>query len=77
MVSSLKPECSFSSWYPIFEKISLKATILRIPDEILKYLEHDAFVLPVEATQKLPENSEWADGSLVTGEEKVSFTFFL
>ncbi|XP_020286701.1 cell division cycle protein 123 homolog [Pseudomyrmex gracilis] len=70
MVSSLKPECSFSSWYPIFEKVSLKATILHIPDEILKYLEHDAFVLPVEATQRLPENSEWADGSLVIDEEK-------
>lgn len=70
MVSDLKPECSFPSWYPIFKKDSLKTTILDIPDDVLKYLEHDAFVLPLEATKSLPENAEWIDGSPVTGEEE-------
>jgi len=70
MVNDLKLHCSFSSWYPIFKKDSLEARILHIPDEILKYLEDDTFVLPVEATRSLPKDSEWADGSLVTREEE-------
>lgn len=71
MVSDdLKPECSFSCWYPTFKKDSLEATILDIPDDILKYLEHDAFVLPIEAVKSLAEDSEWTDGSPVTGEDE-------
>ncbi|KAG5311211.1 CD123 protein, partial [Acromyrmex insinuator] len=70
MVNDLKLECSFSSWYPIFKKDSLEARILHIPDEVLKYLEHDTFVLPLEATKSLPKDSEWADGSPVTCEEE-------
>ncbi|KAG5307544.1 CD123 protein, partial [Pseudoatta argentina] len=69
MVNDLKLECSFSSWYPIFKKDSLEARILHIPDEVLKYLEHDTFVLPLEAAKSLPKDSEWADGSPVTCEE--------
>lgn len=75
MTSDLKPECSFSSWYPTFEKDSLKATIIHIPDDIIKYLKHDAFMLPLEATKSLPENSEWIDGTPVIGEEEVFITF--
>lgn len=71
MVNDLKLECSFSSWYPTFKKDSLEARILHVPNEILKYLEHDAFVLPLEATRSLSEDSEWADGSPVTYEEEV------
>ncbi|XP_018339835.1 PREDICTED: cell division cycle protein 123 homolog [Trachymyrmex septentrionalis] len=70
MVNDLKLECSFSSWYPIFKKDSLKARILPIPHEVIKYLEHDRFVLPLEAAKSLPNNSKWADGSPVTCEEK-------
>lgn len=70
MVNDLKLECSFSSWYPTFKKDSLEARILHVPNEILKYLEHDAFVLPLEATRSLSEDSEWADGSPVTYEEE-------
>lgn len=69
MVSSLKYECSFSSWYPQFRKDSLKATILRIPDNVLEYLEHDAFLMPVEATNTALQNDKWADGSPVLDEE--------
>ncbi|XP_066586682.1 translation initiation factor eIF2 assembly protein-like isoform X1 [Prorops nasuta] len=61
MLSSLKPECSFSSWYPLFKKDSLRATKLDIPDEILKYLEHDAFLLPLEATNDAPPSPGWTD----------------
>ncbi|CAK9819867.1 Cell division cycle protein 123 homolog [Anthophora plagiata] len=69
MVNSLKPECSFASWYPQFCKDSLRATILQIPDEVLKYLEHDEFILPAEATNSELENAEWMDGSPVVNEE--------
>lgn len=69
MVNSLKPECSFTSWYPLFSKDSLRATIIHIPDEVLKYLEHDAFVLPVEATDSTLQNTEWMDGSPVVNDE--------
>jgi len=75
MVNDLKLECSFSSWYPIFKKDSLEARILHIPDEVLKYLEHETFVLPIEAARSLPEDSEWADGSPVTCEEEVFILF--
>lgn len=77
MVNDLKLECSFSSWYPIFKKDSLEARILHIPDEVLKYLEHETFVLPIEAARSLPEDSEWADGSPVTCEEEVFILFYL
>ncbi|KAH0955350.1 hypothetical protein HN011_004828 [Eciton burchellii] len=70
MVSDLKLECSFSSWYPIFEKDSLEAKILQIPDDVLKYLEHDEFVLPIEAMKLLPENAKWMDGAPVADEEE-------
>ncbi|XP_011647654.1 cell division cycle protein 123 homolog [Pogonomyrmex barbatus] len=70
MINDLRLECSFSSWYPIFKKNSLEARILYIPDEVLKYLEHDTFVLPLEAARSLPQDSEWADGSPVTCEEE-------
>ncbi|KAG5341329.1 CD123 protein, partial [Acromyrmex charruanus] len=76
MVNDLKLECSFSSWYPIFKKDSLEARILHIPDEVLKYLEHDTFVLPLEAAKSLPKDSEWADGSPVTCEEEVFINIF-
>lgn len=69
MIDNLKSECSFSSWYPKFRKDSLKATILHIPDEVLKYLEHDLFVLPVEATNSGLQNNEWMDGTPVENEE--------
>lgn len=76
MVSDLKPECSFSCWYPTFKKDSLEATILDIPDNVLKYLEHDAFMMPIEAVRSLAENSEWTDGSPVTSEEEVLYFLF-
>ncbi|XP_014475690.1 PREDICTED: cell division cycle protein 123 homolog [Dinoponera quadriceps] len=69
MVSGWKSTCSFSHWYPIFRDDTLKATILHVPSDILKYLEHDKFVLPLETMRlSLPKNSEWSDGSPVTSE---------
>lgn len=76
MVNDLKLKCSFSSWYPTFKKDSLKARILHVPDEVLKYLEYDTFVLPLEAARSLPEDSEWTDGSPVTCEEEVFIIHF-
>lgn len=65
MVNNVQAECSFTAWYPHFSKDSLEAIILPLPDEILKYLEHDAFVLPVEATKNVECTAEWSDGSTV------------
>lgn len=61
MVSS-KAVCSISSWYPEFSKDALDTVILPLSDDILKYLEHDAFILPVEATNDKICESEWTDG---------------
>ncbi|XP_017879324.1 cell division cycle protein 123 homolog isoform X2 [Ceratina calcarata] len=72
MVNHVKSECSFATWYPQFRKQSLEATILCIPDEVFNYLEHDAFVLPVEATSSTLENTEWTDGTPVANEEQSS-----
>lgn len=69
MINHAKSECSFTTWYPQFCKESLEATILSIPDEVLNYLKHDAFVLPVEATSSTLENAEWMDGTPVANEE--------
>jgi len=78
MVNDLKLECSFSSWYSMFKKDSLRARILHIPDEVLKYLEYDTFVLPLEAAKASPKDSEWADGSPVICEDEVFIiTYFL
>ena len=63
MVNSSKPECSVSNWYPIFAKNALEAELLPIPNEVFNYLQHDVFVLPVEASSSVTTNSEWTDGS--------------
>lgn len=66
MVASLKEECSFSNWYHVFEKISLEAEIVEIPSDVMKYLEHDAFLLPIEATRNATSaETEWSDGTAV------------
>ncbi|XP_001599958.1 cell division cycle protein 123 homolog [Nasonia vitripennis] len=63
-------QCSFCNWYPLFSKNALEAVTLPLPVEVCKYLEHDAFLLPVEATSSgLPSNSEWSDGSAVNHDE--------
>ncbi|KAF3419824.1 hypothetical protein E2986_08899 [Frieseomelitta varia] len=74
MVNNLKPECSFALWYPLFCKDSLKATIIHIPDEVLKYLKYDAFVLPVEAINSTLQNAEWMDGSPIASDEHLCET---
>ncbi|KAG7199970.1 hypothetical protein KM043_014398 [Ampulex compressa] len=69
MVSNLKPECSFTSWYPQFCKYALKAVMIPIPENIVQYLENDAFLLPLEVSKSLPEDAKWADGLPVADEE--------
>ncbi|CAG5100820.1 Similar to CDC123: Cell division cycle protein 123 homolog (Macaca fascicularis) [Cotesia congregata] len=56
-------ECSISTWYSEFTKNSLETVVLQIPDNFLNYLEHDAFILPVEATDNKIRNIKWSDGS--------------
>lgn len=64
MINNLQPEFSFCSWYKQFKKHSLVATIIPIPDEILKYLEYDMFVLPAEAIKHSSSDNEWSDSGL-------------
>lgn len=72
MVATAKSKCSFSSWYPLFSKDTFEATILPIPENVQKYLEHDAFILPKEATKKQSraqsKELEWSDGSLTNAD---------
>lgn len=73
MKSDFSPaECSFSKWYPKFSKNASKAVILPLPEEIIKYLEHDAFLLPLEAANdKSTVGTEWSDGSTVDANDEV------
>lgn len=78
-MENLKTECSFCKWYPKFDKNSLEAVLLTLPDKVCKYIEDDAFLLPIEATTKfVSSNSEWSDGSAVNydAEEEVNIFFF-
>lgn len=74
-MNNVKMECSFSSWYAAFEKDSFKAKILLIPDDVLKYLEHGAFLLPLEAVKLSPKNSEWTKEPSTINEEEVLILF--
>nr|ACI90369.1 cell division cycle protein 123-like protein [Philodina roseola] len=47
--------CSFSNWYPIFEKHSLKSAILPLTDDVLEYLRSDEFYLPTSANKVMDE----------------------
>lgn len=37
--------CSFASWYPFFQKITIKSKILALPQEFIDYLLADNLVL--------------------------------
>ncbi|KAF8312445.1 cytoplasmic protein [Clavulina sp. PMI_390] len=46
-------DCQFSSWYPTFEKHTIRAKIIRpLQQEFQKYLEADGISLPEEAGNK-------------------------
>lgn len=49
----------------------MKATIVHVTNDVLKYLQYDKFVLPLETTQSLPKSSQWSDGLPVTSEGEV------
>ncbi|XP_034944748.1 cell division cycle protein 123 homolog [Chelonus insularis] len=70
MVNLSKAECSISSWYPIFVKDSLDTEILPIPEDVLKYLESDPFILPVEVTDNKISHLKWEDGSSVNDDSQ-------
>lgn len=64
-------ECSFTKWYPKLSKVALDAEILPLPEEVSKYLELDAFILPAEAISNgKSSNSEWSDGSAVVEDDQ-------
>ncbi|KAI4498069.1 hypothetical protein M0802_006893 [Mischocyttarus mexicanus] len=69
MINDFQPEFSFCSWYKQFKKWSLEATFIPIPDEILKYLQYDIFLLPSEAINHSSTDNEWDDSSLQNDED--------
>ncbi|XP_014213031.1 cell division cycle protein 123 homolog [Copidosoma floridanum] len=70
-IKGARTACSFCQWYPLFSKNAVEAVILSLPDDVLKYVEHDAFLLPVEAASNvnLAKDSEWSDGSAICNDE--------
>lgn len=64
MINNFQPEFSFCSWYKQFKKCSLVATVIPIPDDVLKYLQYDIFLLPLEAIKHSSSDNEWNDSSL-------------
>lgn len=75
-MNNVEAECSFENWYPIFSKDSLDAVVLQLPFEVLKYLAHDKFVLPIEATTDIKsKNIEWSDGSSVSHDFSEVFRY--
>lgn len=67
----MKSECSFNKWYPTFGKVSIDAVVIPIPNEVLEYLEHGSFHLPVEASDASSSScgSKWSDGTCVLPDE--------
>ncbi|XP_015187680.1 PREDICTED: cell division cycle protein 123 homolog [Polistes dominula] len=69
MINNFQPEFSFCSWYNQFKKCSLVATVIPISDDVLKYLQYDPFVLPLEAIIHSSSDNEWNDSSLQNDED--------
>jgi len=54
MLANDVDNCSFSSWYPDFEKVTFKSVVLPIPDDVATYLkpnDDNGLFLPVECDQ--------------------------
>ncbi|CAF4139937.1 unnamed protein product [Adineta steineri] len=47
--------CSFTVWYPLFERYSIKSVMLNLTDDILEYLRSDDFYLPTSANEAMDE----------------------
>jgi len=51
MLASDVDNCSFSSWYPDFEKVTFKSVVLPVPDDVADYLkpkDDNGLFLPIE-----------------------------
>ncbi|XP_012253309.2 cell division cycle protein 123 homolog isoform X2 [Athalia rosae] len=60
----MKFNCSFNEWFPFLSKNSIEAVALPIPIEVIEYLEHGTFRLPIEAIAPSTSNeSSWSDGT--------------
>lgn len=73
--------CSIVSWYPVFRRDTIKSLIIQLPDEVVKYLEEDGIVLPLEATparnltvsrneENVEEEIDWSEEEQI--EKKVN-----
>jgi predicted RNA methylase len=43
--------CSYHNWYEDFKKNCIKSYVLPIPEDVLKYLKDEFFILPRECLQ--------------------------
>ena len=58
MTSTDVDNCSFSAWYPSFEKVTFKSVVLPLPQDVVAYLspeEDNGLFLPVECDPDNPE----------------------
>ena len=58
MTSTDVDNCSFSAWYPSFEKVTFKSVVLPLPQDVVAYLspeEDNGLFLPVECDSDNPE----------------------
>ncbi|KAM7538208.1 hypothetical protein Aperf_G00000078267 [Anoplocephala perfoliata] len=55
--------CSFDSWYPLFEDLTIDSLILDLPDDILEYIKHAPLLVPKNAIPVKAERDEFSDDS--------------
>ncbi|KAI9328274.1 cell division cycle protein [Obelidium mucronatum] len=67
--------CSFSSWYPRFKKVTLASEVIPVPQAFLDYLNQDGVFLPLDSnglpqpSYQVPKNDD-DDGSESEAEEE-------
>ncbi|XP_064611501.1 translation initiation factor eIF2 assembly protein-like [Liolophura sinensis] len=59
-------KCSFSSWYPTFEDVTIKSRVLPLSSEFVEYLLADGIVLPESETSDQPSARQTNDDQKCT-----------
>ncbi|KAF9976129.1 hypothetical protein BGZ73_009104 [Actinomortierella ambigua] len=55
--------CAFASWYPQFQKVTIKSKTIPLPEEFIKYLNADKLFIPGQSgvAVVLSDAEEWSD----------------
>lgn len=57
--AALYQACSIENWYEDFQDVTIRTNIVKIPQDVLKYLRDDVMVLPKECYSA--GDDEWSD----------------